>query len=352
MNARIFLWLGAGCAAAPLPEHLSDSTSHPTYPPSSYLTAVGQSGRSMAEAEARARAAVAEQIRSEIRSVAASFEQELRVGSAVGSSGAVSLRVEVRSEFSRAELLRVDPKLSARHDGQYLAFAYGSRRELSAALGEAYETAAVPFRRAVAEAERAPELLAFVAAYRTALRTHPGPLGLELAAVAGGSPAAVKLDLERLRALLELRSARLAAVQVAVQVAARADGRAGEGDASPPEASGHLEGLLARALVRLGVVASPGACAAGLALTVEASPRCGQGSFGHRCQLGLLADLRPCGGATPWARADLSDPSFAGASPRGQDDARAKMWNKVSEESLAARLGVGLGAALPLEPSP
>jgi hypothetical protein len=328
----------AACAGA-LPAHLADPRAHPSYPPSRFLTAVGRSPRSAAEAEADARRVIVERIRAEIVSLSESMEREQRDGDQVTSSASYLVSVRTKARFSHGELIRIDQSLSARHDGQEHAFAYAEIAELVRVLGQEYETEAAAFRSAVRAAEAAADLPAFAAAYQEAQRRYASlaPKAFELRAVAQKEHGPFASDTQLHWRLLEQRRQRLSATRVSAQVEVS--------DADTAK----LEGLVTRALAGLGVTATVGACTEGLALKVAAAPACGRGSFGHRCTLSLSGALGPCGAQQVWTEADLSDPSFKGASPKGEPEARAIMWTNVTADALATRLRAGLGAALPLE---
>ena len=62
------------CASV-VPAYFNNPTRHPDYPSKSYLTAVGVSSVSFADAQLKAKGAVAEQIKSEIKSIVKSIER-------------------------------------------------------------------------------------------------------------------------------------------------------------------------------------------------------------------------------------------------------------------------------------
>jgi len=336
-----FALLLSACAS-PLAAHLADPRAHPSFPPERFLTGVGRSAASAQAAEADARRVIAEQIRLELQSV---FESEQREQSRDGETlSTTDTRAALRAEtrFSRAELIRVEQSLGARHEGEFYAFAYASLDELQRTLSDDYARAAHPFQDTVAAAAAAPDLPSYATAYREARAGYDQltRAARELRAVTRRPHPAYAEDTARYRTLVQGRQARLAETRIRTEIVS--EGELGD-------AAVRLDGLLTQALNDLGVTAESGACADGLALRLTARAQCGRASLGQRCTLALKADLRPCGADRAWTQADLSSPDFKGISPRSQAEAKAAMWSAVTREALATQLRAGLSAALPLE---
>ncbi len=326
-------------ACAGLPPHLADPRTHPDFPPSTHLTAVGRSRQSAKDAEADARRAIVERIRSEISTRSESVEREERDGDHVSSSASYLSAIRSEATFPHGELIRVEQGLGAEVGGTHHAFAHASVAELARVLGEDVEDAAVRFRGAVAAALDTDTLPAFTAAYRRAMAEHATLAArvLELATITGRSPRSTAEDVRRYRALLDAREQRLSSVRVAVTAALGDD----------PD-GGRLQGLAARALSRLGLAAMGGTCTAGLSLTLTHRTSCERRSLCHHCALVLHVSFGPCGGA-PQVEDELRDPAWRGASPRSETEALTAAWAAVEGEVLAARLRAALGVSLPLE---
>src|SRR5947207_15527237 len=122
-----------GGARGPLPAYFTAvQAGHPSYPDARFITGVGLSSASAADADTRARENVALQISTRLESETSSFQ---RFTTQTGTSETVTSRVSVRASFDRAELIRVAER--DEREGVYYAYAVDDRaaagREVPAA---------------------------------------------------------------------------------------------------------------------------------------------------------------------------------------------------------------------------
>lgn len=164
--------LGAGCAAAPKrPAYLDDPALHPVYGAGGYLTAVGMSATSREEAELQARKRVSEQIMSSLKAVDAERLLEARGDGGEKSLAEYTSVIETRTDFDRAELIRVEPSAGYRDGNVWYAYAYLGKEDLRKAIEPEYAKKAGEFRAYAARADEAYgslDLQGFAAAWRGA----------------------------------------------------------------------------------------------------------------------------------------------------------------------------------------
>jgi hypothetical protein len=247
--------------------------------------------------------------------------------------------------FDRAELIRVDPRDTQCTGQRCTAVATLNRDAAAAALKPDYDTARADLRAACAPAESPAEPLADPVALTRALRRADAQFpavarrGRVLAAVQGSPYAPLAEDracLDTLRARAR-QSARETPVLVDVSAVDDADART------------RLGAGLAAGLAALGLRAATGdRCDAGLRLAVSGRLSCGSGPFGPQCALPLTAALHTCAGA-PLADVPLGPPA-SGAHPRGEDKARAALYDLLTPAALQGPLKAALADTLPVGP--
>lgn len=306
---------GGSTPRAPLPDPAT------RFPTARYLHAVGE-GDGRVSAETAARAAVAEQISARIES---SLSVRTRSDGKTEDQQ-IDARVRSTSSFARAELIKVVPRYTRCADGRCTAVAVLHRGEADAALAEEYAPAAGRFRRAAQAAGGAQTITEFTRHFRVAEAAwaEVAPLAAWRDALTGAPEVAQ--DAQRRARLLAARDERLRTLRLSVIAADDPVGRT-------------TAGALATALTRLGISARPAqTCSAGYAIAAIGAVECGTGSFGPRCALPLQAGLRPCSANTTLATLDLRGARLAGASPRSEADARRRLLERVTADSLAAPL--------------
>ena len=140
---------------------------HLRFPDSEYITAWGISHISSVEAENDAKAQVSAQIASRIEAVTESVATATMRNEQSIDTEDLSSTIRVRTEFERAELIRIDRRAPGMQDGRYRAFAYLDRAEYVQILEAEYAADAVIFRE---NAGRLPTLTRNLAAYTIAYR--------------------------------------------------------------------------------------------------------------------------------------------------------------------------------------
>lgn len=301
------------------------------FPSNRYLSAVGE-GDGRISAEAAAKAGVAEQISARIES---SLSVRTRSDGHTEDQR-IDAKVLSTSTFRRAELIKIVPRYTRCAEGRCTALAVLHRGEADAALAEEYRGPAERFRRAAAAAQAAPRITEFTRHLRIAEAAwgELAPLAAWRHAITGAEE--VGRDASLRATLLAARDERLRTLRLSVI-------------ASDDDVGRTTAGALAAALVRLGISARPAStCTDGYAIATIGAVECGTGSFGPRCALPLQAGLRPCAEAKTLATLDLRAARLAGASPRSEADARRRLLERVTADSLAAPLAEQVRPVLPV----
>ena len=329
--------LGCGGAAS------VNSAPQTAYPETHYLVAVGTSSESMADAEARARQGVAAQIRSTLQSqIDTRIDSEIRDGS---ETYVASTQQTVRqaTEFSHAELIKVDLESRRQKNGLYEVVAYLPRRESGRVLRHDYDAAATALARQAAAVEAVPQgdLPGFAAAYGEAREnwTELHHRAMELWAVTGQPPASYPQEQARWDAIESRRFAALDGVRVAFELL----------EVRP--AGDKLDEVFLRqqfieALTDLGLTIRGDDCGSGDYL-VEVQPRLHyQGVIGVVCRLDFAGRLVDCASGDYWDLF-LQDERFVGEGANTYV-ARKGAEAAVTVESLAPLLIMALDESLPV----
>jgi hypothetical protein len=334
------LTLGA-CGASPGPGETRLAKPGPPlaarYPAAEFVVGQGTSESGPRAAEAEARRAVAEQLASTLRS---HFSADVRETDG-RNTASVQSRVEVEAAFDRAELIAVDARDTHCAGPRCTAFATLRRDAAMAALAPEYAAASADLRAACAPAEALADPVSLTRALRRADAAFDtlARRGRVLAAIQGSPYAPLVEDracLETLRARAR-QSAHETPVLVDVSAVDDADART------------RLGAGLAAGLAALGVRAGAGErCDTGLRLAVSGRLSCGPGPFGPQCALPLSAALHTCAGA-PLADVPLGPPA-SGAHPRGEDQARAALYDRLTPAALQSALKAALADTLPVAP--
>lgn len=318
----------ASCGATPKAPLPAPET---RYPANRYLMAVGE-GDGRVSAEAAAKAGVAEQISAKIESSLSVRTQS----DGRREDQRIDARVKSTSTFRRAELIKVVPRYTRCADGRCTAVAVLHRGEADAALGEEYRAPAERFRRAAKAARAATRITEFTRQFRIAEAAWAdvAPLANWRHALTGAPEVAQ--DAKIRAGLLAARDERMRTLRLSVI-------------ASDDDVGRTTAGALAAALTRLGISAQPArTCSDGYAIATIGAVECGTGSFGPRCALPLQAGLRPCADSKTLATLDLRAARLAGASPRSEADARRRLLERVTADSLAAPLAEQVRPVFPV----
>ena len=345
MNVRV---VALGCAIAacggargPLPAYFNAvQAGHPSYPEARFITGIGLSSASAADADTRGRENVTLQISTRLESETSSFQ---RFTTQTGTSETVTSRVSVRSSFDRAELIRIVER--AEQEGVFYAYAVLDRaaadRELASAMSAdltTFHAAAENARKARAAQEAG--AFAVSAAEATKLRQRIDSAFVVRRAIAG-RPAAEEKD------YVALRNQLLALVEEAR--ARRVVGVVLKG-AGP----GPLSDLALNAVKRLGLRPDTGACAMrdrkdltdATELDVTPEEKCSEGSLGERCEVVVRLVAQACSGGASGAGTMAT---VRGAHPSDREKARKLAWEKVTAQALETAVRDALKGTILLE---
>ena len=326
----------AGGAAAP-------RTDAEAWPEDRYLVAVASSPVSFADAELRARQAVAARVRS-------TLESELTSHSSVTIDELGERQRTVANQFlsqavsfSHAELIRVDPASRREDDGVYHALAYLPRMESARVLRRDYDAAAAALARHADAVDAVPagDLPAFAVAYGEAREQWLAVerSAMELWAVAGSPPAGFRQDQARWDAVQDRRLQLLSGVPMAFRLL----------DVRP--AGDTLDAVRLRqefleALTEAGLAIRGDRCAGGGYL-IELQPRLHyQGVIGVICRLDFAGRLVDCASGHAW-ELHVEDEAFLGEGANTWA-ARKGAADRVTADALAPLLMDALGSSLPL----
>jgi len=268
-----------------------------------YVSGIGVSKTSRADAEEDARFAVMRQVSSRIEGV---VERSFEVNSAMGLvHHRVVSRIIAESEFSHGEMIRIVPEFGAFYNDSWYAFAVLSREEAMAALVSKYQYAAVPFRHASAVIlECQDDLPEFTAAYRKAEDEF---VGLTLSAwmiraIVGRDYDAYVEDRQLYLRVSAMRENVLTMVSIAVEI--------GSTEGVSSEA---ISNSITSALSNLGLANIIGGCKdARILLKLQPSLTWGSASFGLQCRLSLSGGVFDCSTDKELARLSVAGPMLNG----------------------------------------
>ena len=339
MVAACSLFLMNGCAGG------GGMVKHPgdRYPALEFMVATATSAESMEDAETRARAALAAQIRSQIRSVVADESSQVSRGDDVEFESSTRSVIRQEAAFDHMELFHIDEESRRRAGGRYHAAVYLKRSEARRVLRDDYTVAAERMQREASSltAVSDHDLPGFAARYGEAQTAWDilHARALEMRAVAGTFP----VDYTRLRdqwlQVERERHRRIDGLELAVVVLPCIP----TGD---PLNHNAVREKMMQALDAMGLVVRGRDCGAGQYL-LEIQPR-----FWHRGMAGVVTrltfagQLRDCLTGDRW-EFNMDDYAWVAEGARAEDAVR-KVQELVTAESLRPALAGALQGRLPL----
>lgn len=333
--------LAAACSGAPvkpLPAYYNAANlDHPMYPRSRFITGPGL-GSSPELAEQNARANVSAQISASLQSETSSFQQY--TSSTGNTAEAVTSRVSVRSDFDRADLIRIVDR--QQQGDTFYAFAALDRASTDRELANAASANLASFKSAAetaSTADAAGDAGVFATAASEAAKIRPR---LDSAFIVRravmGRPAAdeatyVALRNELLKELEQHRAHRV------VGVVLRNAG------------NGHLADFTVNAVKHLGLRPDTASCEKRNkkdltdATTLEVDPEetCSEGSLGERCEVTVHLVAQACSGGTT---GEGTVALVRGVHPSDRDRARKSAWDKVTQQAVEAAVRDALKSAI------
>ena len=340
MTALCALLLCSACAGVqqkPLPAwYTAANIDHPRFSHQQYITGVGLSAVSAADADDRAKANVVTQISAQLQSETSSFQQ---FTSQTGdTSENVTSRISVKSSFDRADLIRI-----VDHDQQgdtFYSFAALDRAASDRELASAGSADLVVFKAAAESARRGRALSetgVFASALSEAARVRPRlDSGFIIRRAVGGRPAPeegeyLKLRNELLTLLEQARARRVVGVTL------------------KNHGNGHLADYTVNAVKHLGLRPDSNTCEKredaedATQLEVDPEETCMEGSLGERCEVIVHLTAQACAGGTSGAG---TVQMVRGIHPSDRDKARRSAWDKVTPALIEAAVRDALKSAI------
>jgi hypothetical protein len=302
------------------------------YSEARYIVGYGISGTSQREADLNAKAQIAEQIHSSINSETTAFAKAvIRNGSSVDSEVLTS-QVTASAQFSRAEMIKIDPDSRRSKKGQFYCTAYLSRRELSEILIAEYEDAAIAFRNHD-NPDLATDLAAFTSSWKQANRsyTQMAASACEIQAVIRGAYQPFVNDRALMLKFNQQRLTWLSNIHVAVRI------RNGGGIDTHAMAE-----AVSGAITELGMVADGRNCSSGLMLDLNPSVVMKVFFGTDVCEVTLSGSLTDCRTGNV-----LTEVSIDGLTGEGKDPI-SRMHKRATPKKIAPMLGTSLGHVLPV----
>jgi hypothetical protein len=338
--------LAAGCASGPPPKPLPEyfkagAAEPPRYPRAQYVAGIGSSSSSAVEAQERAKSNAVQQISAQLKVEVDTWAKTTTGGGASQEASQFVERINVRSDFSHGELIRVVDE--AQQDSTFYALAVIDRAEAEAALARdvaaeeaRFESAA---RRALAarKERRAGEFSAACDEAQAALPALESSYVLRRALLrrpSAAEAAHVSLRNELVEALVAARARRV--------VDLRMDGKV----------NAALLQRAVNAVRKLGLrVAEGRGCDATSAeeqldateLVLSPEETCGDGSFGPKCEISVRLHARGCAGG---GEGEARMGEFRGAHPADQSRALAKAWEKVTDSVVETAVRAALAGTV------
>lgn len=331
--------LTSGCAGGGgVVQHPGDR-----FPDEQYLVATATSSESIEDAETRARAALAAQIRSQIRSVLDDRTEQVSRNDDIVVETSTSSSIRQETSFDHMELFHADPQSRRQVGDRFHAAVYLERAEAHRVLRDDFEVAGERLRREATSLSAVPDhdLPGFAARFgeaRAAWQTVRAR-ALELRAVMGAFPAGyVGLRDHWLDAEAE-RHRRVDGLELALAVKPCVP-------AGDPLDSAALREELVQALDEMGLVVRGRACGdSGYLLSFQPRLR-HRGMAGVVTSLTLVGELRDCRTGDRW-EFTLEDEAWKAEAPRA-DSATRKLQATVTDASLRPLLADALLGRLPL----
>ncbi len=334
------------CAAKhePLPGYYQRPGTHPRYRPAGYLTAVGQSGVSRQDAEAKAFAGLSQQLSAVVSSHFQSLFEQAGTAAGEEESKRIRSRVEVQSAFLHAELFKVVETVE--REGWFSVFAVLDRRELALLLERDYEQKAAEFGRHSQAAKQrldSGDLGRFGEGFEAVSDLYRQLEGVEaMKARVAGSPTAQHPELaSQYNALAAAWQRWLASLRFHLAL----EGRCG--------AQESVTAAFGQAFQNLGLTLVPGgACPVEplgqYLLTLNLDEQCRPGSFGPLCALTLVGTMQDCARKKALLSLDFSALNLKGAHTEQQRLALAEAYAKLTPAALEPLLRRQLEAFFPL----
>jgi hypothetical protein len=337
--------LVAACGGAqvkPLPAwYTTANAGNPQYPERRYLTAVGLSSFSAEDADKRAMANVSAAISAQLQSETSSFQQYSSITGDTKES--VTNRVSVRSNFDRADLIRIVDRQQQKE--AFYSFAALDRAAADQELAAAANADLTSFS-ASAESARDADTMQNTGAFGIAandaarLRAKLDAAFIVRRAVAGHpapEEAAYVAQRNGVLAMLEQHRSR----RVVGVVFSKSAGNA------------HLSDFTVNAVKHLGLRPDTASCdkrdkaqlTDATELVVEPVETCNEGSLGERCEVVVHVVAQACAGGTAGAGTVAM---VRGINPSDRDKARRAAWEKVTPALVEAAVRDALKSALQL----
>jgi hypothetical protein len=329
----------------------SGSPTQPTdpqlaYPTDRYILGRGEAGPDQrSEAEARARAQVAQQIESRIDSQLvledSQHSHSLNGVEQIEQREARQRRIRQEASFTRAELIRIDPKHSGCDSARCHALAVLDRQEAAAEFSDAVRALHAEHAAAAKQALAASDdSVAFSPPYRLARTSFETLLvrSVTLHGLLGAAPAELKSARAAQLALEHARASLLTRLQVTLLAPNTAT------DTSRAVARA-LTDALRNAGVQAGQAAS---CAAGLSVQPTAELACRKGYVGHHCRVQGTLLVSRCASAAALRELPLGADELGGMDPRSEPRARERALQSLREPAAQQVLLTELNDVLPL----
>ena len=339
-NILPVLLLAAACSGAPvkpLPAYYNAANiDHPMFPRSRYITGPGL-GSTPELAEANARANVSAQISASLQSETSSFQQYTTRN---GTTESVTSKVSVRSDFDRADLIRIVDR--QQQGDTFYAYAALDRAASDRELANAASADLASFKAAAESAKKAREdqdtgVFSTAASEAAHIRPRLDSSFIVRRAVAG-RPAAeeagyVGLRNELLTLLEQARARRVVGVVL------------------KNHGNGHLVDFTVNAVKHLGLRPDTAPCEKrekrdltdATELEVDPVENCSEGSLGERCEVTVHISAQACSGGTA---GEGTVALVRGIHPSDRDRARKSAWDKVTQQAIEAAVRDALKSAI------
>ena len=334
----------AACASArpvkPLPPYYDVANAeHPKYPHARYITGTGSSDVSADDADARAKANIASQISSRVKSETTSFQEfTSRTGNTAES---VVSKISVNSEFARADLIAI-----VEHEKQgdtFHSFVVLERAAADLELAQATTADLIRFQSAVTNSSRARHEQnsgVFNAAASDAMSVRPRLDSTFVMRRAIAGHRAVEEEEHYSEYLKEL-----------IQNLAQARENRVVGVVFSKATGNRLGDLAINAVKHIGLQTDSIACkdrndrtrTDATELSVEPEENCMEGSLGEKCEVVVHLVAQACGGSTSGAGTVAL---VRGVHPSDVSKARKSAWDKVTQQAVEAAVRDALKSSI------
>ena len=326
-----------GCGAAPSMKTdysaIKERASGLNYSEAQYIIGHGISNAGQREADLDAKAQVAEQVRSSIRSEVTAFAKAVIFNGSANDSEVLTSKIQASAHFSRAEMIKISPESRKQIKGQYQSVAYISRSELSQILIAEYEDAAIAFHKHD-NPDLANDLAAFTSSWKQAKRayTEMAATACEIQAVLRKPYQQFVSDRDLMKKFNGQRLTWLSNIHVAVRI----------------KSGGNIDTYamaesISGAMAELGLVANGNRCADGLFMLDLTPSIIWKKFYGTDvCEVTLIGNLKNCTTGNV-----LSEVSISGLNGEGRDPIR-KMHQRATPAKIAPLLSESLGHILPI----